>query len=141
MALHIFIISSISIISLIYISPITITCVLFKKTKNIFDKWWKYLLSFALQPVILFAYLGVLIFAFDTFCGWRGYKVEFLKGDATIAVFDSNNKGIFYIGSPDGEGNINPHKPKNFSCSGVNNSLYCMLKIYNGILIMLSILT
>ncbi len=65
-AIHIFLISSITITLLIYVSPITITASLFDKTKAIFDNWWKQLLGLVLQPMILFAYLGVLITIFDS---------------------------------------------------------------------------
>ena len=64
-ALHIFLLSITSIIILMYVSPIAITAALFNKTKNIFDGWWKQILGFTLQPMILFAYLGILITLFD----------------------------------------------------------------------------
>ncbi len=64
-ALHIFLISSMAITIMIYVSPITITAVLFNKTSSIFRSWRTNLLSFVLQPVILFAYLGILITLFD----------------------------------------------------------------------------
>jgi type IV secretory pathway VirB6-like protein len=64
-ALHIFLLSITSIIILMYVSPIAITAALFDKTKNIFDGWWKQMLGFTLQPMILFAYLGILITLFD----------------------------------------------------------------------------
>jgi type IV secretory pathway VirB6-like protein len=64
-ALHIFLLSITSIIILMYVSPIAITAALFNKTKNIFDGWWKQMLGFTLQPMILFAYLGILITLFD----------------------------------------------------------------------------
>lgn len=65
-ALHIFLLSTTAIIMLLYVSPITITLSLFARTKNIFDGWWKQLLGFILQPVILFAYLGILLTFFDS---------------------------------------------------------------------------
>ncbi len=64
-ALHIFLLSVISIVLLIYISPITIAASLFERTKGIFQGWLKQLLGFTLQPVILFAYLAVMITIFD----------------------------------------------------------------------------
>ena len=60
-ALHIFLISSMAITIMVYVSPITITACLFKKTESIFTSWKTNLISFVLQPVILFAYLGILI--------------------------------------------------------------------------------
>ena len=64
-AIHIFLMASVAIVLLIYVSPITITLALFERTKGIFDGWWKQILGLALQPVILFAYLGVYISIFD----------------------------------------------------------------------------
>ena len=64
-AVQILIMSILAIILLIYISPITITCALFERTKSIFENWWKQLLGFILQPMILFAYLGLLFTVFD----------------------------------------------------------------------------
>lgn len=98
-ALHIFILSAISIIILFYISPIMVTMIMFAKTKDIFDKWWKNILSFALQPMILFAYLGILLTLFD----------NVIVGDVT---FSGDGKSI----------------PKEVVCSGsaANTSIYCI---------------
>ncbi len=80
-ALHIFLLSAISIIIFIFVSPLTITCLLFKKTEHIFKKWLTELISFCLQPMILFAYIAILITTFDktvigsaTFIGNGPYK-------------------------------------------------------------------
>jgi type IV secretory pathway VirB6-like protein len=59
---------------LIYISPITITASLFKRTESMFKQWRTMLMSFTLQPVILFCYLGILITIFD----------KTMLGDATF---------------------------------------------------------
>jgi type IV secretory pathway VirB6-like protein len=104
-ALHIFLISSIAITILIYVSPITITTVLFKRTEGIFKKWRTNLISFVLQPVILFCYLGILITIFE----------KTVIGDATFS----------------GDG---VHDPKQIICStgnAANNSIYCIFKIKN----------
>jgi len=65
-ALHIFLTSSFAIILMVYVSPITITCSLFAKTKPIFDKWLIQIIGFSLQPIILFAYMGFFITIFET---------------------------------------------------------------------------
>ncbi len=98
-ALHIFILATIAIIILFYVSPITVTMIMFSKTKGIFDKWWKNVLSFALQPMILFAYLGILLSFFDTV----------IMGDVT---FIGDGKNV----------------PKQVVCSGdvANTSIYCI---------------
>ncbi|MDX2082548.1 MAG: type IV secretion system protein [Rickettsiales bacterium] len=98
-ALHIFLLSVMSIIILFYVSPIMITLAMFNKTKGIFDKWWKNILSFALQPMILFAYLGILLTMFD----------NIIMGDVTFV----------------GDGKLTP---KEVVCEGeaVNSSIYCI---------------
>lgn len=64
-AIHITVMSIMGVIMLIYVSPLTITCVLFERTKGIFENWWKQMLGFILQPMILFAYLGLMLTVFD----------------------------------------------------------------------------
>ncbi len=64
-AVHIFLASTIAIILLIFISPITITCILTEKTKDIFNNWLKQLMSYAIQPIILFTYLAIMVSVLD----------------------------------------------------------------------------
>lgn len=102
-ALHIFLISSMAITIMIYVSPITITACLFKKTESIFKQWRTNLISFVLQPVILFCYLGIVITIFE----------KTIIGDATFS----------------GDG---LNAPKQIVCSSgnaANNSIYCIFKI------------
>jgi type IV secretion system protein VirB6 len=54
-----------AIILLIYVSPLTIVCAMFERTKGIFENWWKQMLGFILQPMILFAYVGLMLTVFD----------------------------------------------------------------------------
>ncbi|MFT7099324.1 MAG: type IV secretory pathway VirB6-like protein [Rickettsiales bacterium] len=99
-ALHIFIMSSIAISILIYISPLTISACLFEKTKDIFNGWKENLISFVFQPIILFVYLGLVIVIFE----------KVVIGDAQ------------FIGS-------GRDSPKSISCSvgnAANNSIYCI---------------
>ncbi|NBV06725.1 MAG: hypothetical protein EBS06_05770 [Proteobacteria bacterium] len=65
-ALHIFLSSAIAIILMVYISPIIIPTILFPKTANIFKGWLTNLISFCLQPMILFAYIAIFITVFDS---------------------------------------------------------------------------
>jgi type IV secretion system protein VirB6 len=64
-ALHIFLSSALSIIIFVFISPIVIPTMLFAKTNNIFKAWATNLMSFALQPMILFAYIAIFIMVLD----------------------------------------------------------------------------
>lgn len=65
-ALHIFLVSAFTIILLVYVSPITITLSLFKRTENMFKGWLNNLIGASLQPVLLFAYIGLFFTVFDT---------------------------------------------------------------------------
>lgn len=65
-ALYIFISAYIAFAIMIMVSPICIPTILFSYTKGIFDKWLRLTLSFIMQPVILFAYLSMLVAAYNT---------------------------------------------------------------------------
>ncbi|MBL6664929.1 MAG: type IV secretion system protein, partial [Rickettsiales bacterium] len=101
-ALQIFLISITAIILLMYISPLIIPLCLFEKTKNVFTGWWKQLVGFTFQPVILFVYLGVLISVIDAT----------IVGDVK---FDGNGKIA----------------PKKIICDGEakNKSIYCIFNV------------
>ena len=80
-ALHIFLSSITAIILMVFISPLIIPLVLFEKTTNIFKGWLKQLISFTLQPMILFAYTAIFIMIMDktligsaTFVGSAPFK-------------------------------------------------------------------
>ncbi|WP_323732828.1 TrbL/VirB6 family protein [Candidatus Bandiella euplotis] len=47
---------------LILMSPIFIPCILFSKTKGLFDTWVKYLFSYALQPIFVYTTIIILNF-------------------------------------------------------------------------------
>jgi type IV secretory pathway VirB6-like protein len=103
-SLHIFIMSITAIIILLYVSPITITLAMFSRTRPIFDAWWKQMLGFILQPVILFAYLGVLLTFFNFM----------VIGDAEFRTTGG------------------PNDPKTLDCSVHNakeTSIYCIFGI------------
>lgn len=105
-ALHIFLSSAIAIILMVYVSPLVIPLVLFEKTKGIFKGWVTQLISFSLQPMILFAYLAIFITLMDktligsaTFYGQPPFRAISCKEycrDATGAVV--NNPSCDLIG-------------------------------------------
>lgn len=65
-ALYIFLSCYIAVALLVMVSPLFIPLILFQATKSYFAKWLRILLSYMLQPMILFAYLSMLIYGFDT---------------------------------------------------------------------------
>lgn len=122
-AMHIFIMSITSVIILLYVSPITITLAFFERTKGIFQGWWKQILGFTLQPMILFAYMGIMISVLD----------NFILGSATFSPATVEINGASVV---DTYGRISP---KQISCAGdaKDDSLYCIfrfadIKTFNG---------
>lgn len=114
-AVHIFIMSITSVIILLYVSPITITCAFFKRTEGIFSGWWKQLLGFTLQPMILFAYLGILVSMLDAV----------ILGSATFTGSNVVVNGQVVV---DTLGRV---APKQISCNGLadEDSIYCIFRI------------
>jgi len=60
-----FIVYSVMIAVMVFISPLVIPLVLFEKTKNSFDAWFKMTLSFALQPGIMSVFIAIMFMVFD----------------------------------------------------------------------------
>jgi type IV secretory pathway VirB6-like protein len=127
-ALHIFLSSCISIIIMVFVSPIIIPTALFHKTSNIFKQWTVELMSFCLQPLILFAYIAFFITIMDktmigsaTFSGnppAKRVSCEIIckKSDGTIVPY--SNGAPPACDNP-GEKKINP----------LNDSVACLINI------------
>lgn len=64
-AAYIYIMSYTALAIMVLISPLFITLILFNVTKQYFEKWARLTVSFLLQPIFLFAYLSMLVAAFD----------------------------------------------------------------------------
>lgn len=64
-ALHIFLSSYLGIVLFVYASPIIIPTLLFSKTKEVFENWLKNLISFTLQPMLLFLYIAIMVMVID----------------------------------------------------------------------------
>lgn len=62
---QIYIISFVSIVLLIYVSPLIFPLMLFEHTKSSFDRWFKQVLGYMLQPIILFGFLAFMFAVFD----------------------------------------------------------------------------
>lgn len=65
-ALFMFISSYIGFALMILISPLFVPLILFHVTKPYFTRWLRITLSFILQPMLIFAFLAMLLAAFDT---------------------------------------------------------------------------
>ena len=66
--LYVFVVSSLLVIILIFISPMIMIAILFEKTKGIiFDQWLRQLLEASTQIIIIFSFISMIIFLFDNF--------------------------------------------------------------------------
>lgn len=54
-----FLMSMVIISLLIFMTPLFLCFMLFQQTQNLFNSWWKMLISFTLQPVALFASIAI----------------------------------------------------------------------------------
>lgn len=92
-AIYIYLSALIGISLLVLGSPLILPTALFRVTKPYFDKWLRLLLGLMLQPIFLFAYLSLLLAAFDVVV-YSGPKSLFV----TIAGADALNQN-FRIGN------------------------------------------
>lgn len=83
-----YIMSIIAIAFLLMVAPLFIPFILFSRTKDLFDNWIKQLMSFALQPILLFIVLGVFnIFVYSIFYVLLNY---FVCWDCIVEIKLSN---------------------------------------------------
>lgn len=64
---YIFIASMTALTILLFLSPIIIPLILFKRTSKIFSEWLKNVIGFALQPFIMVAYISISIVVIDEY--------------------------------------------------------------------------
>jgi type IV secretory pathway VirB6-like protein len=84
-----FAICIIYIVMLIYISPITITCILFDRTKDVFNQWFSALISYSLQSIFTFIFVGFFISIFNDLIVKNDVRFEY-----QITSVDNNNQII-----------------------------------------------
>ncbi|MDD2839957.1 MAG: type IV secretion system protein, partial [Rickettsiales bacterium] len=72
---YIFIAASIGLALMLYVSPIIIPCILFKSRKKMFDTWVKNTISYALQPLFLFAFVSISLIIMDSYVLGEGIFV------------------------------------------------------------------
>ena len=103
-ALYIFVCAYLAFAVMILISPIFVPLILFKVTRAFFEKWLKTTIGFILQPIFLFAYLSMLLAAFD------------------VVVYSGNHSLFKAItGTHFGQNVMTPHGPEPFA---FGNALY-----------------
>lgn len=63
---EIYIMAFLSLVLMVYISPLVIPSVLFQQTRHVFDAWLKQVFALILQPVVLFAFLSFMFVITDS---------------------------------------------------------------------------
>lgn len=95
------------------VAPLFIPLLVMKQTKVYFDKWFKIIIAFILQPVILFAFLNMSLIAIDIVM--VGGEDSFMRTIAGDRVIDSNMDGWLdgdfnmntFLEDPLGDGSMN----------------------------------
>jgi len=62
---HFTVVSLIALNFLIYLAPLFVPFALFKYTKGYFDSWLKMIISYSLQPIIITAFIALMLTIFD----------------------------------------------------------------------------
>jgi type IV secretion system protein VirB6 len=83
--IHSYIISLLALSIIAYMGPLFVPMALFRVTKQYFDSWVRMLISFAFQPMVISAFLALLLTIFDQAfygtCSW------------SCGLYDSANSG------------------------------------------------
>lgn len=99
---HIYIISFISLVLLVYISPLVIPMILFNYTKSSFDAWFKQMVAYSVQPIILFAFLAFMFAIFDSIVFGDNYEFKrYNPVESYVAVAPSPATDPYAYNAPD----------------------------------------
>ncbi len=82
---HLIIVTIIVLSILVYISPLAFCCLMFNRTKHIFQQWLSQIMGYIIQPVIIFAYLGLFLTVID----------NAMIGNAEFVGLNKSSDGIF----------------------------------------------
>lgn len=89
---HIYLMAVIIIIMLVYISPLLVPTILFERTKNMFDIWFKGILGYILQPMFLFTFVALLFLVMDY--SIYGKNHAFYPPDTAVEGVELSNRII-----------------------------------------------
>ena len=94
---HLMIVTIIVLSILVYISPLAFCCLMFNKTKKIFENWLKQVMGYIVQPVIIFAYLGLFLTVLDnSMIGTAKFKESNDLHDGNFKLLNCNQeKNVF----------------------------------------------
>ena len=122
--LSIFCLCIIYLSMLIYISPIAITCVLFGRTKDIFSSWIQGLISYSIQPALIFIFAGFFISIFNYIVVTDHVRFENRITDGNYKLIEPSERVAFI--------NCNNWSINGESMRPGDKSIYCFFRnIYN----------
>lgn len=104
---HVFALSLIAIALLVYMAPLFVPFALFNQTKGFFDSWLKQLISYSLQPMILAAFIALLLTVFDSqVFGSCSFTSQQLPSYSWLSVFAGDGVTLsdywgFTVANPD----------------------------------------
>lgn len=64
-SIHTYLSAILGMAFILMVMPLFVPFILFKSTRNFFDKWYRIAVSFILQPVLLFGFLSLMMIAFE----------------------------------------------------------------------------
>lgn len=118
-----FVMSLSAIAFLICLSPIFFCFILFQPTINFFETWLKYMMSFSLQVIIVFACVALWIMAMSNFVGFFNQLSNVIFTDVNLnrlnaVVVDSKSIGICpYIVTTGNTANATTLRGPNVKCA------------------------
>jgi type IV secretion system protein VirB6 len=102
------VISMIALAILIYMAPIFVPMALFEQTKKYFDGWLKLIISYALQPMIVAAYIAMMLTVFDQTmfgdCQFVSTNITWSDDGNGTTGAPTKSKPFFEICDPDNPG-------------------------------------
>jgi type IV secretion system protein VirB6 len=87
---HVYIIAIICITFVMFLAPLMVPMALFKQTKGYYDAWIKILISYTLQPVVVFAFLALMLTLFDNIY-YGTCQFEQIGTDMTVKTLEKRS--------------------------------------------------
>lgn len=100
--INIFILSLIALTLVGYFAPIFVPCALFQVTKNYYDAWLKLMISYALQPAVIAAFIALMFTTFDqAMYGECKFKKQYLPSNVITRILNLDAPIFLYQNSTD----------------------------------------
>jgi len=109
-SIHTFLAAIIGLSFLLVFAPMFVPMIMFRVTRSYFDKWMRICISFVLQPVILFAFLSLMMIALDTMLiSGENSFMKTVMGPTADSRNASPNEALDKQGAFDGKRRVGPY--------------------------------